>query len=146
MGRHPTPNAILKRRGSRRTRDEPESRDGEVIPTRDLGPEACRAWERLCAELDALGVLSPTFCEVITIAADAIGDIVIASRDLMARGHISVTERGETKNPSWTIKTSAQATAYRYLTSLGLSPTAIGKLVGIDQGDEENEFESLMRQ
>ena len=143
MGRTKTPNVVLKKRGSNRTRkDEPDVRSGTVQPTRPLTQEAQQAFARICAELDALGYLSPTYGEVITNAADATGDVEIANRDLMERGHIAITERGETKNPSFTIKTSAQAVAYRYLTALGLSPTAIGKLTGAKK-DEANEFADL---
>ena len=135
-----TPNAILEKRGSRRTRkDEPEAPDGKVIPTMTLGAEGLQAFKRLSVELDAIGILKPSFAEMITLAADALGDIEIASADLRERGHISFTERGETKNPSWTIKTSAQSIAFRLLTGLGLSPTAIGKLTGV-QKEEVNEF------
>lgn len=140
MARKCTPNQILKARGSKHVRaNEPQARSGIVTPTRELTPEGNRAFERICTELDALGYLSPTYNEMLTIAADAIGDIEIASADLMKRGHISITERGETKNPSWTIKTSAQGVAHKYLTALGLSPTSIGKLVGT-KPEEENEF------
>jgi P27 family predicted phage terminase small subunit len=140
MARAKTPNAILKKRGSKHAREnEPEVRAGKVSATRSMTPEGQRAFDRICAELDTLGILSPTYAEMITIAADAVGDIEIASADLMERGHISVTERGETKNPSWTIKVSAQQIAHRYLTALGLSPTAIGKLTGAEK-KEENEF------
>jgi len=81
---------------------------------------------------------------MITQAADSLGDIEIANRDLRARGHISVAERGEVKNPSWTVKCSAKADAFKYLTALGLSPTAIGKLTG-KKKEEENPFEDLMK-
>ena len=117
-------------------------RQGRVEPTRILGEEAQRAFDRICFELDSLGYLSPTYAEMITIAADSIGDIEIASEDLKKRGHLSITERGETKNPSWTIKTSAQMCAHRYLTALGLSPTSIGKLTGIKK-PEANDFEGF---
>lgn len=140
MARTKTPNAILKKRGSAKVRkDEPDARDGKVKPTMDLTPEGMKAWGRICFELEAIGVMSPTFAEVITQAADSLGDIEIASRDLRERGHISVTERGEVKNPSWTMKCSAKADAFRYLSALGLSPTAIGKLVGAKK-PEENPF------
>ena len=142
MGRTRTLNSVLKSRGSKKVRDEIEAETGEVTPTYDLSPEGAAAWNRICAELDKLGVLSPAFADFITIAAGAIGDIEIASRDLIARGHISMTERGETKNPSFTIKTSAQTMAHRYLTALGLTPTTIGKLVG-QKADEPNEFADL---
>ena len=142
MGRPKTPNAILEKRGSKHIRkNEPEQAQGKVMPTRAMGEEGQRAFLRLCKEIDHLGVLSPTYAEIITIAADAIGDIEIASADLMARGHISQTERGETKNPSWTIKVSAQQVAHRYLCALGLSPTAIGKLTGVKK-EEVNEFDT----
>jgi P27 family predicted phage terminase small subunit len=142
MGRNKTPNAVLKRRGSRKVRDEVDVEAGEVVPTFDLTPEGRMAWHRICAEMDKLGILSPTYADFVTIAAGAVGDIEIASRDLAQRGHISITERGETKNPSFTIKTSAQQIAHRYLSALGLTPTSIGKLVGVAK-DEENEFEGL---
>lgn len=140
MARNKTPNEVLKKRGSKHAREnEPQARSGKVQTTRELTPEGSRAFDRICAELDALGYLSPTYSEMITIAADALGDIEIASDDLKKRGHISITERGETKNPSWTIKTSAQMAAHKYLTALGLSPTSIGKLTGIKK-EEENPF------
>jgi P27 family predicted phage terminase small subunit len=137
MGRHRTPNEVLKKRGSKKVRsNEPEARSGSVVATRELTEEGARAFERICFELNSMGFLSPTYSEMITIAADAIGDIEIASEDLKKRGHISITERGETKNPSWTIKTSAQMAAHKYLTALGLSPTSIGKLTAIKKEDE----------
>ena len=135
-----TPNEVLKKRGSRRVReDEPEAPAGEVSPTMKLGEEGQRAFARLSIEFEGIGQLKPSFAEMITLAADAIGDIEIASADLQERGHISQTERGETKNPSWTIKTSAQSIAFRLLSGLGLSPTAIGKLTG-GKKEEVNEF------
>jgi P27 family predicted phage terminase small subunit len=143
MARPKTPNAVLKKRGSKRIRhDEPEASEGEVMPTMELTPEGQKAWDRICAELVGIGVMSPTFAEIITQAADSLGDIEIANRDLHERGRISITERGETKNPSWTIKCSAKADAFRYLTALGLSPTAIGKLTATKK-EEANEFADL---
>jgi len=140
-----TPKKELEKRGSPlANRNEPDARDGELHPTRRLSAEAQKAWARICVELEAIGYLSPTYAEMVTIAADAIGDIEIASNDLIERGHISITERGETKNPSFTIKTSAQGMAYKYLTALGLSPTAIGKLTGTKK-EEENPFEALLK-
>ena len=129
MARPATPNAILEKRGSKKTRDEIAPASGEVEPTYSLGDEAQRAWDRIAAVMRDLGILSPTWAETMTIAAGAIGDIEIASKDLNERGHISITERGETKNPSFTIKTSAQQTAHRYLSALGLTPTTIKNLV-----------------
>jgi len=139
MGRRATPNTVLKKRGSKNTRDEIEPESGPVMPTYPLSEEGQRAWDRLCGELEKLGVLVPAYADSITIAAGAIGDIEIASRDLSERGHISLTERGETKNPSFTIKTSAQTIAHRYLTALGLTPTTIGKLTGAKK-EETNPF------
>lgn len=142
MGRPATPNAILKKNGSKKVRDEIEPDEGEVVPSYPLGDEGQAAWDRICCEMDKLGILSPTYADFITIAAGAIGDIEIANRDLIERGHISVTERGETKNPSFTIKTSAQTTAHKYLTALGLTPTSIGKLIG-SKKEESNPFADL---
>lgn len=143
MGRNATPNAILKKRGSGKIREnEPEPSTGKVLPTMDLSPQGKKAWDRICIELENLGVMSPTWADTITIAAGAIGDIEIASDDLIARGHISITERGETKNPSFTIKTTAQTIAHKYLSSLGMSPTSIGKLVGTKK-EEVNPFDEL---
>ncbi len=89
--------------------------------------------------MDKLGILSPAYAEFMTIAAGACGDIEIATKDLNQRGFISITERGETKNPSFTIKTSAQGVAHKYLTAIGLTPTAIGKLVP-PKKNEDSEF------
>jgi phage terminase small subunit len=137
-----TPNAVLKRRGSKKTRDEIEAPEGQVAPVYELGPEGMRAFQRIAGHLEAIGQLRPAFSDSITIAAGAIGNIEIASRDLMERGHISITERGETKNPSFTILTSSQQIAHRYLSSLGLTPTTIGNLIG-SQKEEYNPIADL---
>jgi P27 family predicted phage terminase small subunit len=134
-----TPNAILIARGSKKVRDEIEPEKGEVFPTHELSPEGQKAWGRIVNEMDKLGILSPAYAEFMTIAAGACGDIEIATKDLNQRGFISITERGETKNPSFTIKTSAQGVAHKYLTAIGLTPTAIGKLVP-PKKNEESEF------
>jgi P27 family predicted phage terminase small subunit len=142
MARPKTPNSILKSKGSKKVRDEIEPEIGTIEPTYDLSPEGKKAWDRICVEMDKLGILSPAYADFVTIAAGAVGDIEIASRDLIERGHISITERGETKNPSFTIKTSAQTIAHKYLSALGLTPTTIGKLVK-PNGDDGNEFADL---
>lgn len=142
MPRPATPNAILKNRGSKKARNEIETPTGDVVPTYPLCDEAQRAWDRIEKVMADLGILSPTWAETMTIAAGAIGDIEIASRDLNERGHISITERGETKNPSFTIKTSAQQTAHRFLSALGLTPTTIKNLVKPEE-EESNPFATL---
>ena len=142
MGRLKTPNAVLAKRASKHKRDEVAPASGNVHPVFELPPEAERAWNRIFSVMLEMGILSPAFADSMTIAAGAIGDIEIASRDLTERGHISITERGETKNPSFTIKTSAQQIAHRYLSSLGLTPTSIGNLIGKKQ-EESNPFADL---
>ena len=135
-----TPNALLKKRGSKKVRkNEPEPAARDAGPTRELSAEGARAFARLSAALDEIGVNSATFAELITITADAIGDIEIANRDLLERGFIAITERGETKNPSWTVKTSATATAQKGLTALGITPTDLGKLTAGDK-PKDNPF------
>jgi P27 family predicted phage terminase small subunit len=140
MGRHKTPNAVLAKRGSKKTRREIEAAAGDVAPVFELRPEGRRAWIRIAAQMEIMGTLSPAFAEAITIAAGAIGNIEVATQDLQTRGHIAITERGETKNPSFTILTSSQQIAHRYLSSLGLTPTTIGNLIGRKK-DESNPFE-----
>lgn len=142
MGRIKTPNAILKKQGSKKVRDEIEPEAGAVSPTYSLGPEGEKAFLRICETMDALGILAPAYAEMITMTAGAVGNIEIATRDLIERGHISITERGETKNPSFTMLTSSQTQAQRGLTALGLSPTAIGKLTG-GKKEGENPFATL---
>ena len=143
MGRNQTPNSVLLKRGSAKSRaNEPEPKDGAVVPTRLLSPLAMKSWDRICSELEHIGVLKPIYADLITIAADALADIEIASNDLTERGQISITERGETKNPSFTIKTTAQGVAFKYLSALGMSPTSIGKIAGV-QKEESNPFLEL---
>lgn len=130
-----TPNAVLQKRGSKKVRDEIDPGTGTVAPVFDLPPEAQRAWDRIVAIMEQMGTLSPSYADAMTIAAGAIGHIEIASRDLTERGHISITERGETKNPSFTVLSSSQQIAHRYLSSLGMTPTSIGNLTGIKKED-----------
>jgi P27 family predicted phage terminase small subunit len=142
MGRRKTPNAVLEKRGSKKTREEIAPPEGEVIPTRSLSPQARKAWDRVCAELKILGVLSPAYAEVITMAACSLGNAEVASDDINERGQISITERGETKNPSCTMLATMDAAAHRYLSSLGLTPTTIGNLIGRKK-EESNPFADL---
>lgn len=142
MAANKTPNVILQKRGSSKARDEPEPRTGNVDPTFPLAPEGLKAFRRITAEMHAMGTLSPSWAEFVTIAASAVGNIEIAAADITERGHISITERGETKNPSFTILTSSQATAHRYLSALGLSPTSIGNIAR-KPTEEINEFDTL---
>lgn len=138
-----TPNAVLLKRGSKKARDEIRPAEGEVRPVFELVPEAQRAWKRIFAVMFEMGTLSPAYAELMTMTAVAIGNVEIASRDLAERGHISTTERGETKNPSFTVLTSSQQFAHRGLSSLGLTPTDIGNLIG-KKREESNPFADLM--
>ena len=142
MGRTRTPNSVLKSRGSKKVRDEIEPSSGKVIPTRNLSPHALIAWDHICAELEILGVLSPAYAHTITMAADSMGKSRVASEDIDTRGQISITERGETKNPSCTFMATMDAASHKFLSSLGLTPTTIGRLVGV-QKEEANEFADL---
>lgn len=137
-----TPNAILKKRGSKKSRDEIEVESGDVLPTCGLGPEAQRAWDRLTSVMDQLGTLSPSWAEMITQASISLGMVEVAYNDILKRGHISITERGETKNPSFTTLISSQQMANRTLSALGLTPTTIKNLVKPDR-KESNPFMDL---
>ena len=142
MARQPTPNSVLKSRGSTRVRDEIEPEKGEVFPSFDLSPEGQKAWDVIHREMEKLGTLAPVYAYFMTIAADACGDIEIATTKLNEGGYINVTERGVTRSPYATIKTSAQTTAHKYLVALGLTPTSIKNLGG-GKKEEKNPFDEF---
>ncbi len=102
---------------------------GDVDPTFELNATAQLAFTRICGLMRDMGTLSPTYSDMITSTASAIGRMVLAEEDLNERGHISHSERGEVKNQSFTVYATAQSLAQKGLSALGLTPTTLGKIV-----------------
>ena len=112
---------------------------GKVKPTYDLSKEGRDAFDRICGIMEKMGSLSPSYAEMITSTASAIGRMIIADNDLDERGHISHSERGEVKNQSFTVYSAAHTLAQKGLISLGLTPTSLGKITTPIK-KEENPF------
>lgn len=117
----------------------PQALTGETKATYELNEEGQEAFDRICDLMKKMGTLSPTYAEIITATASAIGRMIIADADLNERGHISHSERGEVKNQSFNVYSTSQALAQKGLSSLGLTPASLGKIT-IPSKKDENPF------
>lgn len=117
---------------------------GDVKPTFELNREAQEVFERLCGLMEKMGTLSPSYADLITTTASAIGRMILAEQDLNERGHISHSERGEVKNQSFTVYSSSLSLAQKGLGMLGLTPSTLGKMV-VPTKVEENPFAMFNR-
>ena len=108
MARPPTPNAILKRRKSRRARkSEPEFAAGIGQPIRPLSGVALATWQDVSAELKSVGIGSRVEAAALTCYCEAIADFVAACDEIDRLGRVTQTERGYTRNPACLIKNAA---------------------------------------
>jgi phage terminase small subunit len=112
---------------------------GKIPPTYDLNEIAVAAFDRIHSIMQEMGTLSPSYADIMTSTASAIGRMIIADMDLDERGHISHAERGEVKNQSFNVYSTSLALAQKGLASLGLTPTSLGKIVTATK-KEENPF------
>jgi len=144
MGRPMTPNAILKKRGSRRVREnEPEFEGGIGDPPAGMGGVALDTWREFVGELTAAGVVLTqidrrnviNLCEAAQHCHDA-------QEDIKAQGLKAMTERGETKNQSFTIQTTAATTFLRISSAYGCTPASRGKVV-VPKKPKANKFDDL---
>ena len=121
---------------AKKTKETAKATQGEVEPTYELNDESVQVFNRICDLMKKMGTLSPSYADIITATASAIGRMIIADNDLNERGHISHSERGEVKNQSFNVYSTSQALAQKGLSSLGLTPSSLGKVAVLKTPDE----------
>ena len=143
MARTPTPNAILKNRGSRRVRkSEPEFTGGIGAPIRELSGVALTTWKEVSAELASVGIGSRVEAAALTCYCEAVADFVQACNDLDRMGMVVQTERGYTRNPACLIKNAAMQMIAKFASEFGLTPASRAKVQGPPK-EEANEFDDF---
>lgn len=143
MGRPPTPNQILKKRGSKHVRNhEPEFKPGIGDPPAVLRGVALDVWNETVAELKTAGIGSRVEAHTLSCYCQAVADFSAAQHEIDRDGMTVVTERGMTKHPAFTIKTQAWAAIHKFASAFGLTPSSRAKVHGPPKEDE-NEFDEF---
>jgi P27 family predicted phage terminase small subunit len=142
-GRPPVPTKILEARGSRWA----ERRDGEVqFPPGApgcpewLSPEAKAEWKRVCADLEASGVLCRVDRAMLTAYCEAWAEFHEAEKEVQESGRTYETVTGQRKVSPWVqVKNAASARLERLSQQFGFSPSARARVKGPDRpaGDGE---------
>ena len=144
MARPLTPNAILQKRGSKHARtNEPEFAGSIGDPPEDMEGVALETWRQFVDELTEAGVVLTqidrrnviNLCEAAQHCHDA-------QEDIKRSGLKAITERGETKNQSFTIQTTAATTFLRISSAYGCTPASRGK-VTVPTKPKTNKFADL---
>lgn len=143
MGRPCTPNAILKARGSKKVRDEVEFTGSLGPPPLGMGGVALATWQEFVGELTGAGIaLTQIDRRNIINLCEAAQHCHDAQVDIKEHGLKSITERGETKNQSFTIQTTAAATFLRISSAYGCTPSSRGKIHGPPKA-AANDFDDI---
>ena len=144
MARPLTPNAILKKRGSTRVRkNEPEFVGDIGEPPAEMDGVALETWHQFVGQLSAAGVqLTQIDRRNVINLCEAAQHCHDAQEDIKANGLKAITERGETKNQSFTIQTTAATTFLRISSAYGCTPASRGK-VTVPTKPKPNKFADL---
>lgn len=138
-----TPNAILKKRGSRHARaDEPEISGELGAAPEDLPERERELWAETAAILEEMGTATAGDRGVLREYCRAQAQAEQAAALVDSEGMVSHTERGIAKHPAITIHNTASLRALRYAVELGLSPVSRGKLKAPEK-KEVNPFDDI---
>lgn len=148
-GTKPTPTAILGMRDSWRAKDrknEPVARRG--FPLRPFfldGDElASVEWERICDELDSMGILYLADSMSIAGYCEAAAEFQRLAQTVREEGHTSVTDKGNViQHPLVGAKNKAAERMLKFACQFGLTPSArasieVGNKHGSGDEDEKN--------
>ena len=142
-GRKPTPNAILKKSGSRAARkDEPELTGGFGDPPPEMNARALEVWSDVVADLEAIGIGSRIEAYALAEYCRAVAQSEEAAAQLERDGLVAVTERGMTKHPAQTIQATAALRILKFASEFGLTPASRGRIHGPPK-EESNDFEEF---
>ena len=140
MARHPTPNAVLKKRGSRRVRkDEPEFSGGFGDPPKGMPERALDEWQVVAPLLEETGMGSPVERKALEAYCYAVEAFHQANDDLQKYGSVVETERGWVRNPACLNQNAAMGMILKFSQQFGLTPASRGKISG-EPKKKENPF------
>jgi P27 family predicted phage terminase small subunit len=143
MGRPNTPNAILKRRGSKHVReDEPEFSSAIGDPPAILSGRALEVWDELTQELKEVEVGNRVDAYALSELCQAVAQSEECARIISEEGLSHMTERGIIKHPLTSVQSSASMRVLRYSSAFGLTPTARGK-ISAPKKETKNPFADL---
>ncbi len=137
------PNAILKKRGSKKSRRyEPVLEGGIGAPIRPLSGVALATWNEVSEELAAVGIGSRVESAALTCYCEAVADFVMACDEIDRLGMVTQTERGYTRNPACLIKNASMQMIAKFAGEFGLTPSSRSKLQ-VAPKNEDNEYDKF---
>jgi P27 family predicted phage terminase small subunit len=143
MGRNATPNAILKKTGSKKVRDhEPEFAGGIGAPPAILTGRALATWHETVAELASVGIGTKVEANALACYCLAVAELYQSLEDIEAHGRIVQTERGFTRNPACLNQNAAMGQIHKFASSFGLTPSSRSKVHGPPKAPT-NDFDEI---
>lgn len=148
-GRPPKPSALRVLEGNPGKRDIPEAPTPErARPTRPefLATEAKREWNRITAELDALGILSRMDRAALATLCELWADVVFYTKEVRARPRVTLTQQGNRQQePLVGMLNTARKLFLGFAREFGLTPSARVKLAGLGSGEgKQDPFEAFL--
>jgi P27 family predicted phage terminase small subunit len=143
MPRPPTPNEILKARGSRRVRnDEPEfdSVLGEAPP--EVQGRALEVWDELVKELGTVKVGTRVDAYALAEFCHAVAQSEDCARIIAEDGLSYNTERGIVKHPLTSVQSAASMRILKFASAFGLTPSSRGKITAPPK-EKPNKFDHV---
>lgn len=121
------PNAIKKLSGSKYYNpNEPEYSPGIGEPPPILTGLALACWHETVKELDSVGIGTKVESYALACYCMAVKSLHDAETEISKHGLIVQTERGFTKNPAFTIQSTAMVAILRFANAFGLTPASRG--------------------
>jgi hypothetical protein len=148
-GRKPTPEPILKLRGSRvRGPHKTGVKAPPAIPPapfwlNDIGRAE---WDRIVPMLEASKVMSPRHQMTLAAYCDSLADMIAADAELRQHGATFMDDKGRVSNhPAWNRKRDARLHMLKFASEFGLTASALARVSSVDQapqqtGDDDRMF------
>jgi len=140
-GRPPQPQKVRELHGERRpsrTRVEPQPADRPPEPPGWLSVEARAVWERVTAELGAMGLAYAADADLLAGYASSVAVFAEAERALVVEGRIHLDDNGEPRRSPWVlIRRDALDSMQRLGAAFGLTPVARARLAAPAGRDED---------
>ena len=137
MPRPLTPNAILKKRGSKHVREsEPEFSEGIGKPPAIIQGRALEVWNELTKELQEVQVGTRVDAYALSELCQAVAQSEDCARIIEEDGLSHKTERGIVKHPLTSVQSQASMRILKYSSAFGLTPTARGKITAPKKVEE----------
>jgi P27 family predicted phage terminase small subunit len=148
-GRKGTPKEFKVIKGTfRKDRDNPDApkpQEGSPEAPDKFTARQAELFGRLTARLQALGIASPSYTEMLMLAARRWAEIEECDRLIEQYGRVYETtnqggDRALKQNPAVAMKNEAERHLQSLLAEFGLSATAIGKAKAVKNGAPSSEW------